>query len=128
VPASAALPASAPDRQAARAVASHPEQGWSLLGNGVVALEDADVMLPGGRTIPGAPPARQLRPRLARSAGRLLSPTARLRLTLFYAALFLVSGAGLLAMIRDPRSPCDEYRWWRNGYLGPSHGSAAKGA
>ena len=41
-------PARAPDRQAARVVASHPEQGWSLLSNGVVAFEDTGALLPGG--------------------------------------------------------------------------------
>ena len=33
-------PASAPDCEAAIVVASHPEQGWSLLCNGVVVFED----------------------------------------------------------------------------------------
>src|SRR6185437_14621761 len=32
--------ASAPDREAAHTVVSHPEQGWSLLCNGVVIFED----------------------------------------------------------------------------------------
>ena len=30
-----------PDREAARTVAFHPEQGWSLLCNGVVLFDDA---------------------------------------------------------------------------------------
>jgi len=42
----------APDREAARVVAAHPEQGWSLLCNGVVALEDTGYLLPDGRIIP----------------------------------------------------------------------------
>ncbi len=45
-------PADAADRAAAHAVASHPEQGWSLLCNGVVAFEDTGVLLPGGQSIP----------------------------------------------------------------------------
>jgi hypothetical protein len=30
---------------------SHPEQGWSLLCNGIVLFEDAGVLLPGGYAI-----------------------------------------------------------------------------
>jgi hypothetical protein len=45
----------APDRMAARALISHPEQGWSLLCNGVVLFEDAGELLPDGRAV--APPA-----------------------------------------------------------------------
>jgi Family of unknown function (DUF5999) len=41
----------APDRSAARTVASHPEQGWSLLCNGVVLFDDAGVLLPDGRAM-----------------------------------------------------------------------------
>ena len=47
----------APDRMAARVVASHPEQGWSLLCNGVVLFEDAGELLPDGKTVPPPPPA-----------------------------------------------------------------------
>lgn len=36
----------APDRFAARAVVSHPEQGWSLLCNGVVLFDDGAELLP----------------------------------------------------------------------------------
>jgi hypothetical protein len=45
-------PADAPDRQAAHTVASHPEQGWSLLCNGVVVFEDTGILLPDGQSIP----------------------------------------------------------------------------
>ena len=45
-------PADAVDRQAARAVVSHPEQGWSLLCNGTVLFEDTGALLPGGQSIP----------------------------------------------------------------------------
>ncbi|HEY2576302.1 MAG TPA: DUF5999 family protein [Streptosporangiaceae bacterium] len=44
----------APDHVAARVVAQHPEQGWSLLCNGVVLFDDAGELLPDGRAI--APP------------------------------------------------------------------------
>ena len=37
-----------PDRDAARTVAFHPEQGWSLLCNGVVLFDDLGELLPGG--------------------------------------------------------------------------------
>jgi hypothetical protein len=32
-------------------VATHPEQGWSLLCNGVVVFEDTGELLPGGEII-----------------------------------------------------------------------------
>jgi hypothetical protein len=47
-------PADASDHDAARVVAAHPEQGWSLLCNGVVLFEDYGELLPDGRTV--APP------------------------------------------------------------------------
>ena len=40
------------DRDAARVVASHPEQGWSLLCNGVICFDDTGELLPDGRVIP----------------------------------------------------------------------------
>ncbi len=42
---------SGPDREAARTVISHPEQGWSLLCNGIVIFEDTGELLPGGASI-----------------------------------------------------------------------------
>ena len=39
---------SAPDREAAHTIVSHPEQGWSLLCNGVVTFDDTGELLPGG--------------------------------------------------------------------------------
>ena len=42
------------DRSGARTIASHPEQGWSLLCNGVVLFDDGGALLPGGRAV--APP------------------------------------------------------------------------
>ena len=44
--------ADASDREAAHVMASHPEQGWSLLCNGVVVFEDTGALLPDGRYIP----------------------------------------------------------------------------
>ncbi|WP_405576107.1 DUF5999 family protein [Streptomyces sp. NBC_01167] len=43
--------AGSPDREAAHVVASHPEQGWSLLCNGVLIFEDTGELLPDGRVI-----------------------------------------------------------------------------
>jgi len=45
------------DRSGARIRASHPEQGWSLLCNGVVIFDDGGALLPDGRAIL-PPPAR----------------------------------------------------------------------
>lgn len=42
-------PARATDRDAAHVVGGHPEQGWSLLCNGVVAFDDGIDLLPDGR-------------------------------------------------------------------------------
>jgi Family of unknown function (DUF5999) len=42
---------SAPDREAAHTIVSHPEQGWSLLCNGVVTFDDTGELLPGGSFI-----------------------------------------------------------------------------
>jgi hypothetical protein len=51
--------ADATDREAARTVAAHPEQGWSLLCNGVILFEDTGELLPNGSTIaPHRGPAR----------------------------------------------------------------------
>jgi hypothetical protein len=36
-------------------MASHPEQGWSLLCNGVVIFDDGGALLPGGRAVPPPP-------------------------------------------------------------------------
>ncbi|MGH3496471.1 MAG: DUF5999 family protein [Nocardioidaceae bacterium] len=44
-------PCDAPDREAAHTVSSHPEQGWSLLCNGVVLFEDTGELLPDGKVI-----------------------------------------------------------------------------
>jgi len=44
-------PADHRDRDAARTVAFHPEQGWSLLCNGVIVFDDLGEILPDGRGI-----------------------------------------------------------------------------
>ena len=54
-----------PDRHAAHVIAAHPEQGWSLLCNGVILFEDAGQLLPDGRQVP---PQRPSRDRLAVAA------------------------------------------------------------
>jgi hypothetical protein len=43
--------ADAPDREAALPVATHPEQGWSLLCNGVVLFDDTGELLPDRRIV-----------------------------------------------------------------------------
>ena len=47
-------PADAADHAAAQVRAAHPEQGWSLLCNGVLLFDDTGELLPDGRVI--APP------------------------------------------------------------------------
>ena len=46
-------PADAADRDAAHVVSAHPEQGWSLLCNGVVVFEDFGEILPDGHCTNG---------------------------------------------------------------------------
>jgi hypothetical protein len=48
----------APDHLAARIVADQPRQGWSLLCNGVIELDDGGELLPDGRA--GTPDRRGL--------------------------------------------------------------------
>ncbi|MER6399263.1 DUF5999 family protein [Kitasatospora sp. NPDC001603] len=47
----------AKDASAAAAVASHPEQGWSLLCNGTLSFENTGAVLPDGRILEPAAPA-----------------------------------------------------------------------
>ncbi|HMA45974.1 MAG TPA: DUF5999 family protein [Frankiaceae bacterium] len=50
-------PADAPDRDAARILCDHPEQGWCLLCNGVILFDDDGLLLPDGRACqPGMVP------------------------------------------------------------------------
>ncbi len=44
-------PASAPDREAATTIVAYPEQGWSLLCNGVLLFEDTGELLPDGAIV-----------------------------------------------------------------------------
>ncbi|MEP6599711.1 MAG: DUF5999 family protein [Actinomycetota bacterium] len=39
------------DRDSAHVLVAHPEQGWSLLCNGVVLFEDTGELLPDGQSI-----------------------------------------------------------------------------
>jgi hypothetical protein len=50
------------DRDAAHTVASHPEQGWSLLCNGVILFDDTGALLPDGRVVPPHRPAHDRLP------------------------------------------------------------------
>ncbi len=43
--------ATASDRTAAHTIAFHPDQGWSLLCNGVLVFEDTGELLPDGHTV-----------------------------------------------------------------------------
>jgi hypothetical protein len=42
---------SAPDHLAARIVADHPGQGWSLLCNGVIVFDDGGELFPDGSAV-----------------------------------------------------------------------------
>ncbi|MDQ6648611.1 MAG: DUF5999 family protein [Actinomycetota bacterium] len=59
-------PAEAPGRDTAKVVACHPEQGWSLLCNGVVTFDDTGEILPDGRII--APHRAESRPHAHQAA------------------------------------------------------------
>ena len=39
------------DHDAAKIVASHPEQGWNLLCNGVIVFEDTGELMPDGSSV-----------------------------------------------------------------------------
>ena len=76
------LPAARRDRDAARTVARHPEQGWGVLCNGVIASGDTGEILPGGRVIP-SPRTAAREPHVAvaaiqalRKAGNEIDPAA----------------------------------------------------
>jgi hypothetical protein len=46
-----------PDHEAAKVLVAHPEQGWSLLCNGVVTFDDTGQLLPDGRAVAPRRPA-----------------------------------------------------------------------
>ncbi len=56
-----------PDRDAARTIAAHPVQGWSLLCNGVVLFDVLGELLPSGRAV-GSPREPQPEPALLAAA------------------------------------------------------------
>ena len=63
-----------PDRDAAHTVASHPEQGWSLLCNGVIVFDDMGEIRPAAgrflrtlRPTSGCPSRREQRERVLSS-------------------------------------------------------------
>ena len=58
-------------RVAAHVIAGHPEQGWSLLCNGIVLFDDGGLLLPDGRA--EAPHARPLPPDRGMTAVRQLT-------------------------------------------------------
>lgn len=43
--------ADSPDREAAAVLAAHPEQGWSLLCNGLIVFDDTGDLLPDGQVV-----------------------------------------------------------------------------
>jgi hypothetical protein len=55
--------AGSPNHGAAHTVTAHPEQGWSLLCNGVIVFDDGGELLPDGRAL--APIRRGLTAALA---------------------------------------------------------------
>jgi hypothetical protein len=48
------------DHAAARIVAFHPEQGWSLLCNGVILFDDDGELLPDGQAVQPRRPSTRL--------------------------------------------------------------------
>jgi hypothetical protein len=70
--------AQAPDHAAARVVTSHPEQGWSLLCNGVVLFADTGELLPNGHAVaPHRPTAGRPRSSVPVTRLRRAAPTPR---------------------------------------------------
>ena len=68
--------ADAADAEAARIRISHPEQGWSLLCNGVVTFDDTGELLPDGSTIAPHPLAIPVQVRGLEREPVTCSPTA----------------------------------------------------
>jgi Family of unknown function (DUF5999) len=58
-------PADRPDRDAAHTIAFHPEQGWSLLCNGVILFDDTGELLPDGCVVSPHRPTDIRRPAAA---------------------------------------------------------------
>jgi Family of unknown function (DUF5999) len=53
-------PADVLGRATARIVATHPEQGWNLLCNGVILFDDDGMLLPDGRAVAPSRPTHAL--------------------------------------------------------------------
>ncbi len=68
--------ADSPDREAAKIIAAHPEQGWSLLCNAVLLFEDTGDLLPDGQVVAPHRPTDTLALRLAEGHA-LIGGTAR---------------------------------------------------
>jgi Family of unknown function (DUF5999) len=59
----------APDHAAARVVSAHPEQGWSLLCNGVIVFSDTGEILPSQASVaPHRPSTGRTRARSLQAA------------------------------------------------------------
>ena len=71
-----------PDRDSARTIAFHPEQGWSLLCNGVILFDDTGELLPDGRAVPPHPLIHVQLPSPPENAGRLTEMPAGYAVTL----------------------------------------------
>jgi hypothetical protein len=69
--------ADSPDREAAHVVAAHPEQGWSLLCNGVLVFEDTGELLPDGRAVAPRRPMGATQPFQLAATYALIGGTAR---------------------------------------------------
>jgi len=63
-----------PGRDAARTIACHAGQGWSLLCNGVIVFDDTGELLPDGRAVPPRRPSPSRCPPPPEMAGRFGSP------------------------------------------------------
>ncbi|WTC76454.1 DUF5999 family protein (plasmid) [Streptomyces anulatus] len=68
--------ADSPDREAAKVIAAHPEQGWSLLCNAVLLFEDTGELLPDGQVVAPHRPTDTLALRLTEGHA-LIGGTAR---------------------------------------------------
>lgn len=66
-------PIEARDREAARTVHRHPEQGWSRLCNGLVLFDDGGELLPSGRVVPPTVSPVAPYPRRSHDAGAVVT-------------------------------------------------------
>ena len=108
--------ADAPDRDAACVVAAHPEQGWSLLCNGVVCFEDLGELLPDGSYFHLFAPAEEFRASYLRDPARrrLLAAGTAESLDFTSARITAVrveSGARLVMVLRVSKRPDREINY-----------------